>query len=314
MTPIAGSNAGDCYDTSSQHRHAKSGPGWNQPMNPFPAIGRCLRILFLASVFVPAFLLRRLFDRNAGPVLLRQFLQSCGACFVKAGQVLSTRYDLVPVAYCQELSKLLDRMPFVPIAMARKVVERDLKRPLDEVFREFDTVPLASASIAQVHGAVLLSGESVAVKVMRPGIEKTLRIDLALLIRAARFSRRHRAILRIDLTALTRDIVELTREELDFRRDARNTDRMRRLMQSDDIDHYAPKVFFDYSGPRVITMERIEGVAVTDLMSAAERNDTAQLDAWSKRGIAPERTAQVLLRSVLEQTMRHRVFHADPHP
>jgi ubiquinone biosynthesis protein len=283
-------------------------------MNPISAIGRCFRILSLACVFVLAFLLRRPFDRNAGPVLLRQFLQSCGACFVKAGQILATRYDLAPAEYCQELSKLFDRMPFFPIAATRKIVERDLRHPIEEVFREFGSLPLASASIAQVHGAVLLSGESVVVKVMRPGIEKTFRVDLALLTRFARFSRRHRTIFRVDLTTLARDIVELTREELDFRREARNTDRMRGLMQADDIDHYAPKVFFDCSGSHVITMERLEGVAVIDLMTAMERHDAAQLEAWSKRGITPERTAHVLLRSVLEQTMRHRIFHADPHP
>jgi len=283
-------------------------------MNPFPMVGRAVRILSLVLFFIPAFLLRRLFDRNAGPVLLRQFLQSCGACFVKGGQVLATRYDLLPVEYCQELSKLFDGMPFFPFAVARRVVERDLKRPLDEVFREFDPVPLASASIAQVHSAVLCTGESVVVKVMRPGIEKSFLVDLAFIKRLARFGRRHRMILRVDLTTLARDFIDLTHEELDFRREARNTDRMHRLMQADDIPHYAPKVFFDCSGPHVITMERMEGVAVIDLMAAVERRDTAELELWSKRGITPQNTAQLLLCSVLEQTMHYRVFQADPHP
>jgi ubiquinone biosynthesis protein len=263
---------------------------------------------------MPAFLLRRLFDRNAGPILLRQFLQSCGACFVKGGQVLATRYDLLPVEYCQELSRLFDRMPFFPFAVVRRVVERDLKRPLEEVFREFDPVPLASASIAQVHRAVLPTGESVVVKVMRPGIERTFLVDLAFIKRLARFGRRHRTILRIDLTTLARDFIDLTHEELDFRREARNTDRMHRLMQADDLRHYAPRVFFDCSGSRVITMERMEGVAVIHLMDAVERRDTTQLEQWSKRGITPQNTAQLLLRSVLEQTMHYRVFQADPHP
>jgi ubiquinone biosynthesis protein len=277
-------------------------------------VGRAVWILSLALFFIPAFLLRRLFDRNAGPILLRQFLQSCGACFVKGGQLLATRYDLLPVEYCQELSRLFDRMPFFPFAVARQVVERDLKRPLEEVFREFDPVPLASASIAQVHSAVLHTGESVVVKVMRPGIERTFLVDLALIKRLARFGRRHRGILRIDLTTLARDFIDLTHEELDFRREARNTDRMHRLMQADDIHHYAPRVFFDCSGSRVITMERMEGVAVIHLMDAVERRDTTQLERWSNRGITPENTAQLLLRSVLEQTMHYRVFQADPHP
>lgn len=283
-------------------------------MNPLPLIGRGIQILSLAAVFLPAYLLLRLFDRNAGPVLLRQFLQSCGACFVKAGQVLATRYDLVSEAYCQELSKLFDRMPSVSMAVARQVVERDLRRPLEEVFREFDPVPIASASIAQVHGAVLHTGESVVVKVMRPGIKRTFLVDLAFIKRLARFSRRHRMILKIDLSALASDFIDLTQEELDFRREARNTDRMRRLMHNDDVDHCAPRVFFEYSGSHVITMERMVGVAIIDLMAAVERRDSSQLELWSKRGITPEGTAELLLRSVLEQTMRHRTFQADPHP
>jgi ubiquinone biosynthesis protein len=165
-----------------------------------------------------------------------------------------------------------------------------------------------------VHAAVLHTGESVAVKVMRPGIEKTFRVDLAFVRRAARFSRRHRMILRMDLTALASDFIDLTLEELDLRREARNTAQMHRVMQSDEIDHCAPRVFFEYSGSRVVTMERMRGVAVVDLMAAVERRDSAQLELWSQRGITPQATAELLLRSVLEQTMRHRVFQADPHP
>jgi ubiquinone biosynthesis protein len=228
--------------------------------------------------------------------------------------VLATRYDLVSPEYCQELSKLFDRMPFVPFPVARQVVERDLKRPLEEVFREFDPIPLASASIAQVHGAVLHTGESVVVKVMRPGIEKTFRVDLGFIKRLARFSRRHRMVLRLDLTKLARDFIDLTQEELDLRREARNTDRMRKLMLAGDVNHCAPKVFFEFSNSRVITMERLEGVAVIDLMAAVERGDSAKLEDWSKRGITPVSAARLLLVSVLEQTMRYRVFQADPHP
>jgi ubiquinone biosynthesis protein len=283
-------------------------------MKPFLMIGRGLRILSLVAVYVPAFLFTRLFKPDAGPVLLRKFLQACGASFIKGGQVLATRYDMLPVEYCLELSKLFDRIPSFPFAVVRQVVERDLQHPLEEMFRDFDPVPLASASIAQVHAAVLHTGESVVVKVMHPGIEATFLIDLALIKRLARFGRRHPMILRVDFTALTRDFVDLTHEELDFRREARNTDRMRRLMLADDIDHCAPQVFFDYSSSHVITFERMEGVPVIDLMAAVERKDLDRLEAWAERGITPEHTAQLLLCSVLEQTMHHRVFQADPHP
>lgn len=275
---------------------------------------RGLRTSLLAAWLFPQFLLRRPFDRNAGPVLLRRFLQSSGAGFVKLGQLLATRYDLISPAYSEELSKLFDQMPCVPFAVVQAVIETDLQRPLDRLYQRFDPDPLASASIAQVHGAILHSGEAVVVKMMRPGMAQRFRVDLAFLRIWARMSRRYRSLFRMDLTAVARDLAELTREELDFRREARNTDYMYRLMRDDQVDHRAPQVFFPYCGERVITMERLDGVSAVQLIAAVERKETSQLEAWALRGITPQRTARLVLRSILEQTMRHRVFQADPHP
>ncbi len=275
---------------------------------------RCLRISLLAAWLVPLFLLRRPFDRNVGPVLLRRFLQSAGGSFVKLGQLLATRYDMISPAYSEELSKLFDQMPSVPFALVQRVVEKDLRRPLAELFERFDPDPLASASIAQVHGAILHSGEAVVVKVMRPGVDRRFRADLVVLKLWASLSRRFHSVFRLDLTAVARDLAELTQEELDFRREARNTDYMYRLMLQDDVDHRVPQVFFACCGEQVITMERVEGVSAVQMIAAVERKDTAQLEAWAQRGITPERTARLVLRSTLEQTMRHRVFQADPHP
>jgi ubiquinone biosynthesis protein len=275
---------------------------------------RGLRISLLAAWLIPQFLLRRPFDRNAGPALLRRFLQSAGAGFVKLGQLLATRYDLISPAYSEELSKLFDQMPFVPLAVVQEVVERDLKLPLGEIYRSFDPDPLASASIAQVHGAILHTGQAVVVKVMRPGIAERFRVDLAFLRIWARLSRQYHSVFHMDLTAVARDLAELTREELDFRREARNTDTMHRLMRGDEVDHRAPEVFFAFCGEQAITMERLDGVSAVQLIAAVERNEVPQLEAWAQRGITPQRTARLVLRSILEQTMRHRVFHADPHP
>jgi ubiquinone biosynthesis protein len=275
---------------------------------------RGLRISLLAVWLIPQFLVRRPFDRKAGPALLRRFLQSAGAGFVKLGQLLATRYDLISPAYSEELAKLFDQMPFVPFSVVEGEIESDLQRPLSQIYQRFDPDPLASASIAQVHGAILHTGEAVVVKVMRPGIAERFRVDLAYLRIWAGLSRRYRSVLRMDLTAVARDLDELTREELDFRREARNTDSMHRLLRDDEVDHRAPQVFFAFCGARTITMERLDGVSAVQLIAAVERSDTAQLDAWALRGITPQRTARLVLRSILEQTMRHRVFHADPHP
>lgn len=275
---------------------------------------RGLRISFLAATLIPLYLVRRPFDRNAGPLLLRRFLQSAGAGFVKLGQILATRYDLISPAYSEELSKLFDQMPTIPFAEVQTAIERDLQRPLSAMFLSVDPEPLASASIAQVHSAFLQSGEAVVVKVMRPGMSRRFQVDLAFLKMWAGISRRYRSVFHADLKAVARDLAELTQEELDFRREARNTDRMYCLMRDDEVDHCAPKVFFAFCGDQVITMERMEGVSTVQLIGAVERKDTQQLEAWAQRGITVERTARLVLRSVLEQTIRHRVFHADPHP
>ncbi len=275
---------------------------------------RGLRISFLAATLIPLYLIRRPFDRKTGPVLLRRFLQSAGAGFVKLGQILATRYDLISPAYSEELAKLFDQMPTIPFVEIQAVIEKDLRRPLSAIFQQVDPAPLASASIAQVHTAVLESGEAVVVKVMRPGMSERFQVDLAFLKMWAGISRRYRRVFRVDLKAVARDLAELTQEELDFRREARNTDRMYTLMRADEVDHCAPKVFFPFCGEHVITMERLNGVSAAQLIGAVERNDTAQLEAWTERGITVERTARLVLRSVLEQTIRHRVFHADPHP
>ena len=143
-----------------------------------PLISRTARIVGLTVICLPAFLLRGLLGPRAGPRILRWYLQSCGAAFVKFGQVLAMRYDLLPVEYCEELSKLLDSLPPAPASLIIPVVERDLGRPLAECFAEFELTALAAASIAQVHGAKLLNGESVVVKVLRPGNHERFEIDL----------------------------------------------------------------------------------------------------------------------------------------
>lgn len=264
----------------------------------------------LSLFFLPQLLL----DGRVAPAVLRRYLQTCGGGFIKLGQILAMRYDLLTEEYCQELAKLLDRVPPMPLTSIERIIAEDLGKPVAACFQTLDPIPIGSASIAQVHAARLPGGQAVAVKVVRPGIARTLRVDMGYLRLAGRFSRRFGILRRLNLEATVHELTELTREELDLRREARNVALFHRLMAEDDVDHYAPRVYFQLCGPRVITMERIAGVPMTELMAAVQHGDKPRLQLWAERGVGPRRTARVLLRSILEQTMRYRAFNADPHP
>ncbi len=275
------------------------------------ALGRTSWLILLSLVYAPQLLFA---GRRRRPVTFKRYLQSCGGAFVKLGQILAMRYDLLPATYCDELSSLFDQVRPVPLNKVERVITEELGRPVLASFRSFDATPLGSASIAQVHAATLMTGEAVAVKVIRPGIVRTLRVDLSYLRVLGRFTRSFGILTALKLDAIARELSALTREELDLRREARNADLFHRMLAADEIDHYAPRVYFDLSGRRVITMERIQGVPMTQLIAAVQENDTSRLQRWADRGIRPRRTARLLLRSMLEQTMEHRFFNADPHP
>jgi ubiquinone biosynthesis protein len=274
------------------------------------AAARAVWLAIISVFFLPQVALRR----RVAPVVLRRYLQACGGGFVKLGQTLAMRYDLLPQAYCDELLKLLDQVPATRLSRIERIIAEDLGQSVSSCFSSFEPVPLGSASIAQVHAARLASGESVAVKVARPGIARTLRIDLAYLRAAGRFTNRFGIFRHLNLEAVVREVSQLSWEELDFRREARNAGLFHRILAEDEVDHCAPRVYFGLSGPRVITLERIEGVPLTSLLAAVQQGDRARLEGWAQRGIRARRTARLLLRSILEQTMHHRVFNADPHP
>ena len=204
-------------------------------------------------------------------------------------------------------------MPRVATKTIRRTIERDLGRPVAEVFASFDDAPLASASIAQAHRAVLPGGDRVVVKVMRPRIAAVLRADMvnleviAWLLQAIGVFR-HR-----DLGRIIREIKRYTLEELDFRREAFNAQALHDRMRADDIDHYSPRPYFEACGKRVIVLEELSGVWLADLLAAVHARDQVKLARWADDGITPHRVARVLNRSTLEQAYRHRLFHGDPH-
>ncbi|MGD0074718.1 MAG: AarF/UbiB family protein [Candidatus Binataceae bacterium] len=249
-------------------------------------------------------------SRRRAAQLVRVYLERMGGGFIKLGQFLATRFDLVNPEYCRELTNLLDQARPLPSSTILRIVRVSLGPDLFSEFATIEPTPLGSASIAQVHAATLRDGTAVVLKVRRPGIVRLLQADLFFL----RLLSGIRLIPGVDLASIVQGLAELTREELDFRREARSTQQMHQLLVSDEIDHRAPAVFRHLSNENIITLERFEGVWVKELIDAVASNDTKRLTEWRAIGISPERTARLVLRSFLEQSIGHRIYNADPHP
>lgn len=278
------------------------------------AVCRLGRLLVVSLLAAPALLVRNAVGPMGGPRVLRWYFETCGGGYVKVGQLLATRYDLLRPGYTEELGKLLDSLPAVPTPRITRMIERELGRPLADMFTEFEPRPIATASLAQVHGAALAGGDEVVVKVLKPGIGDRLRIDLAFLRLTARVLDVLPVLRGLDVSGLAQELSRTAVEELDLRREALYTAHLHDRMAADPIAHYAPRVYREICSRKVLTLERIRGVSVREMLTAVANGGAEKLESWAARGITPERTAVILLRSVLEQTMRFRLFNADPHP
>ncbi|WP_158889949.1 ABC1 kinase family protein [Amycolatopsis anabasis] len=231
---------------------------------------------------------------------LRRALEDGGVTFVKLGQLLSTRPDLLPPAFIDELSRLQDRVAFAPAAEVEQVLRDELGAPPDEIFAEFDPEPLAAASIAQVYRAKLRSGADVVVKVRRPGIGQLVERDLDIVHRvAASLHQRAKWARALGVVELAEGFAEALTEELDFRVEARNIGTVTAAYGEGAVS--LPRVHEQLSTERVLVMRRLDGVPL-----GAAGNEVA----------ADQRTplARSLLECLLRQVMLHGVFHADPHP
>ncbi|MFT7287107.1 MAG: ubiquinone biosynthesis protein [Halieaceae bacterium] len=233
---------------------------------------------------------------------LRRSLEELGPVFIKFGQMLSTRRDLLPADIADELARLQDQVPPFNSAAAVALVEEALGDSVDRLFARFDREPMASASIAQIHSARLGSGREVVVKVIRPDIEATIRKDMALLALLARFVERwFRDGRRLRPVEVVGDYRQIILDELDLGREAANTSQLRRNFSDSDL-LYVPEVFWDYTRRNVMVMERIRGIPVTDLEELRRREVNLRLLA--------ERGVEIFFT----QVFRDSFFHADMHP
>lgn len=232
---------------------------------------------------------------------LGKALMELGPTFVKLGQMLSTRPDLMPPAYIVELEQLQDKVKPIPIEQVYEQLLAEIGDP-DELFQEFDKTPLAAASIGQVHSARLKSGEKVIVKVQRPNIIDKIDNDLEILVGLAQFAE-HRSpeARQIGLVAMIEDYAKTLRKELDYDREAKNTERIRRNFENDERV-VVPRIYWEYSSPKVITEEFVEGIKFNNL------------DEINARGWDRKKLSKLGTEAFLTQIMVHGFFQADPHP
>jgi ubiquinone biosynthesis protein len=233
---------------------------------------------------------------------IRLALEELGPIFVKFGQALSTRRDLLPGDIADELEKLQDRVPPFPGVEARAIVEGAYGRPVSEVFEQFDETPLAAASIAQVHVARLRTGEDVVVKVIRPGVRARIERDLEVMHVLARLARDYAGEgRRLRPVEVVREYEKTILDELDLMREAANAAQLGRNFAGNDLLH-VPVVYWDYCRPQALVMERIRGVIINDL------------DELRRRGANIQRLAENGVTIFFTQVLRHNFFHADMHP
>ncbi|KWK55967.1 ABC transporter [Burkholderia stagnalis] len=237
-------------------------------------------------------------DRDA--VRFRKMLEQLGPAFVKFGQLLSLRRDLLPETWIEELQRLQDEVAVFPGAQAISIIERELGRPIGQLYAKFDEVPLAAASIGQVHGARLDDGANVVVKVQRPGIEPVIHADVSIM----RFLARQLECYvpesrRFGPTDLVEEFARLIADELDYQTEGRNGDRLRTNF-IDDPDIFVPRICWELTSRRVLTMERSVGHKLVQL----PLRDTRER----------QRLARLLMESFLKQVFEHGFFHGDPHP
>lgn len=274
--------------------------------HPFRVMGRLITVLipciaFAFGLWWDKFRGRSPKTERFRAIQLREILTELGPTYIKVGQALSTRPDLVPPLYLEELTLLQDQIPPFPNALAYQFIEEEIGRPPEEIYDELTPDPVAAASLGQVYKAKLKTGETVAVKVQRPDLLRRITLDIFIMRRLATWVMLNTKSIRSDLVAILDEFSARIFEEMDYGHEGRNAERFADLY-GHLKDVYVPKIYWDYTGRRVLTMEWITGTKLTDIATIeAQGNDARYL-------------IEVGVQCSLRQLLEHGFFHADPHP
>jgi predicted unusual protein kinase regulating ubiquinone biosynthesis (AarF/ABC1/UbiB family) len=234
-------------------------------------------------------------------IQLRKILTNLGPAYIKVGQALSTRPDLVPPVFLEELALLQDQLPPFPNELAYQFIEEELGDRPEEIYAELTAQPVAAASLGQVYKGKLKTGETVAVKVQRPGLAKRIALDIYILRSLAIWAQKNVKQVRSDLVAITDEFATRIFEEMDYSQEGQNAERFAKLY-GHLPDIYIPKIYWQYTGRRVLTMEWINGTKLTNM------------EAIQAQGIDAKYLIEIGVQCSLRQLLEHGFFHADPHP
>ncbi len=235
-------------------------------------------------------------------VWLKENLIELGPTFIKIGQSLGTRADLLPLPFVKALGELQDNVPSFPNSIAFARIEKELDRKINQVYAEFDVEPIAAASLGQVYRAKLFTGEEVAVKVQRPNLNSIIKGDIEIMRKIARFAERFPSLNEnADWAGMLREFDETVHEEMDYSAEGKNAEQFAESFK-DWTNVHVPKIYWNATTKKVLTMEFIHGTKVTALEELAARN------------VSPEKVNRLLIRTYLKQLLEDGFFHADPHP
>ncbi|MEL6501079.1 MAG: AarF/ABC1/UbiB kinase family protein [Cyanobacteria bacterium J06623_1] len=245
---------------------------------------------------------KQAFRRRAQAIWIRENFLNLGPTFIKLGQLFSTRADLFPLEYVEELSKLQDRVPAFDYEQVKETIETDFAKPIDQLFASFDPIPLAAASLGQVHRAKLFNGEDIVVKVQRPGLKQLFTIDLAILRQIARYFQNHpKWGKNRDWMGIYDECCRILWEETDYLLEGRNADTFRRNFRGEDWV-CVPRVYWKYASPRVLALEYMPGIKIS------------HYEAIEAAGLDRKVLARLGAKAYLQQILGGGFFHADPHP
>jgi predicted unusual protein kinase regulating ubiquinone biosynthesis (AarF/ABC1/UbiB family) len=273
---------------------------------PLQVFGRILSIVipsvsFALGLWWDRFRGRSVMNNRRRAIQLRKILTNLGPAYIKVGQALSTRPDLVPPVFLEELSLLQDQLPPFPNEVAYQFIEEELGARPQEIYAELTPQPVAAASLGQVYKGKLKTGEIVAVKVQRPGLARRIALDVYILRRLAQWAQNNIKRVRSDLVAIMDEFGSRIFEEMDYSLEGRNAERFAKLYGHLQ-DVYVPKIYWQYTGRRVLTMEWITGTKLTNM------------EGIKAQGIDARHLIDVGVQCSLRQLLEHGFFHADPHP